>query len=59
MRLLRLSDGVSVAEKFAALLEDQAQLQEVLRQGNERAGAVAAATLRDVYERVGFVAPGR
>ncbi len=46
-------------DRTLELLEDQAQLQEVLRQGNEQAGAVAEATLRDVYERVGFVAPGR
>ena len=38
------------------LLEDQAYLTAVLKQGAERAGAVAEATLRDVYQRVGFVA---
>jgi tryptophanyl-tRNA synthetase len=42
-----------------ALLEDQDHLLQVLRQGAERAGEVAEATLRDVYQRVGFVAPAR
>jgi tryptophanyl-tRNA synthetase len=38
------------------LLGDRAQLDKVLALGAERANAVASATLRDVYERVGFVA---
>ena len=46
-------------DRTLELLEDESQLAGVLRQGNEQAGAVAEATLRDVYERVGFVAPGR
>jgi len=43
-------------ERALELLDDQAHLTEVLRQGAETAGAVAAQTLRDVYQRVGFVA---
>lgn len=39
------------------LLDDQAYLESVLRQGEQKASAIADATLRDVYERVGFVAP--
>ena len=46
-------------DRTLELLEGEQQLAEVLRQGNEQAGAVAEATLRDVYERVGFVAPAR
>ncbi|WP_243056816.1 tryptophan--tRNA ligase [Nocardioides sp. SR21] len=46
-------------ERTLELLDDQAYLTEVLRQGAERAGAVAEATLRDVYQRVGFVAAAR
>ncbi|GAA4375612.1 tryptophan--tRNA ligase [Nocardioides caricicola] len=46
-------------ERTLELLDDQAYLTEVLRQGAERAGAVAEATLRDVYQRVGFVAVAR
>ncbi|MEJ7794291.1 MAG: tryptophan--tRNA ligase [Nocardioides sp.] len=46
-------------DRALELLEDESQLAAVLRQGNEQAGAVAEATLRDVYERVGFVAPSR
>lgn len=41
------------------LLEDRAQLDAILRDGAERAGAVAERTLADVYDRVGFVSPGR
>ncbi|MGN6160904.1 MAG: tryptophan--tRNA ligase [Marmoricola sp.] len=39
------------------LLEDESYLASVLRQGAEQAATIADATLRDVYERVGFVAP--
>ena len=46
-------------DKTLALLEDQAHLSEVLRRGAEQAGEVAEATLRDVYQRVGFVAHRR
>ncbi|QBR92099.1 tryptophan--tRNA ligase [Nocardioides euryhalodurans] len=41
------------------LLDDQTHLTEVLRRGAEQAGAIAEATLRDVYQRVGFVAAAR
>ncbi|MDO9457731.1 tryptophan--tRNA ligase [Nocardioides sp.] len=44
-------------DRTLELLDDQAHLTEVLRQGAEQAGEVARATLRDVYQRVGFVAP--
>jgi len=38
------------------LLEDRSQLDAILRDGEEKAGPVAARTLADVYDRVGFVA---
>lgn len=44
-------------ERTLELLDDQDHLMKVLAQGAETAGAVARATLRDVYQRVGFVAP--
>lgn len=44
-------------ERTLELLDDQAYLSGVLAQGAETAGPVAEATLRDVYQRVGFVAP--
>ncbi|MEQ6903368.1 tryptophan--tRNA ligase [Nocardioides sp. YIM 152588] len=44
-------------DRTLELLDDQAYLTEVLAQGAETAGAVAEATLRDVYQRIGFVAP--
>jgi len=43
-------------ERTLELLDDQAHLTDVLRRGAEQAHAVADATLRDVYQRVGFVA---
>ncbi len=46
-------------DRTLELLEGEQQLAEVLQQGIQQAGEVAEATLRDVYERVGFVAPGR
>jgi tryptophanyl-tRNA synthetase len=46
-------------ERTLELLDDQTYLSEVLRRGAEQAGAVAQATLRDVYQRVGFVAAGQ
>jgi tryptophanyl-tRNA synthetase len=46
-------------DRALELLEDQHQLQEVLARGAATAGEVAAATLGDVYERVGFVPAAR
>jgi tryptophanyl-tRNA synthetase len=46
-------------EKTLELLDDQAHLTDVLNRGAERARSVAEATLRDVYQRVGFVAPAQ
>jgi tryptophanyl-tRNA synthetase len=46
-------------DRTLELLEDRAQLDAILRSGTEKAAAVAERTLADVYERVGFVAPGR
>jgi tryptophanyl-tRNA synthetase len=46
-------------ERTLELLDDQAFLTDVLKRGAEQAGAVAQATLRDVYQRVGFVAASR
>jgi len=53
---------VALAEPFAArtheLLTDVAQLDSLMAVGAERAHAVAAATLRQVYDSVGFVPRG-
>jgi tryptophanyl-tRNA synthetase len=46
-------------ERTLELLDDQAYLTGVLERGAEQAAVVAEATLRDVYQRVGFVAAGR
>jgi tryptophanyl-tRNA synthetase len=37
-------------------LDDTAELDKLLARGAERAREVAAATLRQVYDRVGFLA---
>ena len=54
--------GEAVVETLAPIqaeakriLADKAYLQEVYRDGAERAGAVARKTLRKVYKKVGFV----
>jgi tryptophanyl-tRNA synthetase len=44
-------------DRTLELLDDQAYLTSVLSRGHEQANAVAEATLRDVFARVGFVAP--
>ncbi|MGL5809587.1 MAG: tryptophan--tRNA ligase [Nocardioides sp.] len=41
------------------LLDDRGHLDQVLRDGAERASAIAENTLRDVYERVGFLGAAR
>ena len=47
-------------DRTMELLDDAEQLDRIIRDGTERAGAIAEATLRDVFDRVGFVAaPGR
>jgi len=46
-------------DRTMELLEDRAELDRILRDGRDRAAAVAERTLADVYERVGFVAPGQ
>jgi tryptophanyl-tRNA synthetase len=45
-------------DRTLELLEDETSLRGVLADGAARARAVAGSTLRDVYDRVGFVAPG-
>ncbi|MBJ7451644.1 MAG: tryptophan--tRNA ligase [Blastococcus sp.] len=47
-----------VRARTQELLDDPAELQRVLAGGAERAREVAAATVADVYERTGFLAPG-
>jgi tryptophanyl-tRNA synthetase len=46
-------------DRTLELLEDRSQLDAMLRDGAERAAAVAERTLADVYDRVGFLAPTR
>jgi tryptophanyl-tRNA synthetase len=46
-------------DRTMELLDDRAQLDAIVAEGAERAGAVAERTLADVYERVGFVKAAR
>ncbi|CUR60294.1 Tryptophanyl-tRNA synthetase 1 [metagenome] len=46
-------------DRTLELLDDQAYLSDVLKKGAQVAGEVATATLRDVYQQVGFVAPAQ
>ena len=46
-------------DRTLELLADQTHLLDVLRRGAEQAGAIAEATLRDVYQRIGFAAPSQ
>jgi tryptophanyl-tRNA synthetase len=48
-----------VQRRVAELLTDTAELDRLLALGAERARAVAAETLRAVYDRVGFLSPAK
>jgi tryptophanyl-tRNA synthetase len=43
-------------DRTLELLEDQQALMDILESGREQASAIAEATLRDVFQRVGFAA---
>ena len=44
-----------VREKYEELMGDKGYLEKVLKEGREKASAIASVTLRDVYEKVGIV----
>ena len=46
-----------VRERTQQLLDDPAELQRILAQGADRARGVAARTVADVYDKVGFLPP--
>jgi tryptophanyl-tRNA synthetase len=46
-------------DRTQELLADETHLDAVLREGREKAAAVAERTLAEVYERVGFLGAGR
>jgi tryptophanyl-tRNA synthetase len=48
-----------IQERTRGYLDDPAQLDKLLGVGAEKARAVASVTLRNVYDRVGFLAPAR
>ncbi|MFU8852957.1 tryptophan--tRNA ligase [Micromonospora sp. SL1-18] len=48
-----------IQERTRTYLEDPAQLDKLLAHGAEKARAVAAVTLRTVYDRIGFFPPVR
>ncbi len=47
-----------VRARTTELLDDPAELERILAAGAERAREIARATVAEVYERVGFLAPG-
>jgi tryptophanyl-tRNA synthetase len=47
-----------IQQRTNAYLDDPAQLDKLLAIGAEKARAVAAPTLKTVYDRIGFLAPG-
>jgi tryptophanyl-tRNA synthetase len=46
-----------IQQRTKAYLDDPAQLDKLLAVGGEKARAVASATLREAYDRIGFLAP--
>jgi tryptophanyl-tRNA synthetase len=48
-----------IQERTRGYLEDPAQLDKLLAEGAEKARAVASATLKDAYAKIGFLAPAR
>jgi tryptophanyl-tRNA synthetase len=46
-----------IAERMRELMRDQAQIDAVLRDGAERADAIARPILREVQDTVGFLRP--
>jgi tryptophanyl-tRNA synthetase len=46
-------------DRTLELLDDQAHLSAILERGRRQAAEIAEATLRDVYQRVGFAASSR
>jgi tryptophanyl-tRNA synthetase len=55
-----VTDFVSpIQERTRSYLDDPAQLDKLLGLGAEKARSVASVTLRNVYDRVGFLAPAR
>jgi tryptophanyl-tRNA synthetase len=51
--------ALPIQERTRAYLDDPVQLDKLLAVGAEKAGAVAAETLRHAYDRVGFLPRGR
>ena len=45
-------------DRTLALLDDPAELDRILAAGAERARAVAAPTLAEAYDRIGFLPAG-
>ena len=50
-----ISELEPVQTEYAKLMEDKAYLEKVFKAGAERAEAIAEKTLRDVYEKIGYI----
>ena len=48
-----------IQERTKSYLDDPAQLDKLLGLGAEKARSVASITLRNAYDRIGFLAPAR
>ena len=46
-----------IQERYRAIRDDPAEIQRLLRIGAEKARETSAPTLREMYERMGFIAP--
>ncbi|MGA9146331.1 MAG: tryptophan--tRNA ligase, partial [Candidatus Nanopelagicales bacterium] len=47
--------AVGYQQRTQELLDDPAELESLMRDGADRARAIASVTLKDVYDKVGFV----
>ena len=47
-----------IRERYNEIMDDVSELDRILADGADRAGAVANAKLREMKERMGFVLPG-
>ena len=50
-----ISELEPIQAKYAELMQDKAYLESVLKNGRETAKAIAEKTLKDVYEKIGYI----
>ncbi|HBE13162.1 MAG TPA: tryptophan--tRNA ligase, partial [Clostridiales bacterium] len=47
-----------IQERYNAILADQAYLEQIMKQGAEKAARMASKTLRKTYKKIGFYSIG-